>query len=903
MKKLLLLTLALISTTVVGHESTNVLELSERFTPRAKVDEQQGGAWSEPEDWPVLAVHATVLPTGNVFAWDATPDDFEVGFGVGYGAGNYHDSQRNQTRVTVWNPTTNEHVQTFNPDGSGDLFCAGSVHLTDGRIIFSGGDSGVSGKNGASTNSTIYNPWTNRWKSTDDMHSARWYASATSLSNGEILTVGGSYNPETYMEIFNFNEKWRVFDGDVVTSETLSGDYAWLVGASDGSVAYLGPHNRLDKIYVEPIFESDAWVNGPKRDVQELDGRLGSYRGYGSFAMFDKDKVLVSGGGSSSNSSVIIDIKNQTVEQTTPMHYGRRQHNLTVLPDGSVLATGGNTSGVDLYDPNNGILTPEIWSPETGVWTTMNDMTTDRQYHSVALLLPDARVLLAGSGYCIPCFDHDHEEQNAEIFSPPYLFRGERPVLKNVPAAANYNDTIEVNVPGGIDQAHLIKLSSVTHSQSQDQRLVKLELTGSGDDYVIKMPPNSAEAPPSPYMLFVLRDGVPSISSIIQVGQPLVQVDDVVFGNAKPDSWEMHKVKGFDEHTLTVNFNGNVDVTSLHVASGRWPTKEDTFDACEMVENDILQCVVGAQDDSSWYVGVYGEDHSEFSLSFDLRDGQIFPTRREVLTPENFVINQLDLGEYELSWNNVAGADHYEVIRDGRVMSRSTGNNFLDQNLSAMRFYSYSVVAVDVDNNRSNASEVLTIQTSQTPYIIDPTTFYNPEIPSTPVGVRLFKQTADMGALIWERSYDDKGVSGYYIYRNGNLIGERNDSGVSFPQNDLIVGETYTYQVSSYDSDGNQSPKSQPFITTGTMEPTPNNIVPNILNPSFDPVVDLVNNFPVEEIEEPVEVEVEINDVETPFDVVEEASNKKSSSGFLGSTTYMIIVLGLFVIFRKGINF
>jgi len=36
-----------------------------------------GGNWSAAEAWPVLAVHANLLPNGKVMAWDATPDDFD----------------------------------------------------------------------------------------------------------------------------------------------------------------------------------------------------------------------------------------------------------------------------------------------------------------------------------------------------------------------------------------------------------------------------------------------------------------------------------------------------------------------------------------------------------------------------------------------------------------------------------------------------------------------------------------------------------------------------------------------------------------------------------------------------------------------------------------------------------
>ena len=82
------------------------------------------------------------------------------------------------------------------------------------------------------------------------------------------------------------------------------------------------------------------------------------------------------------------------------MATGRRQLNLTVLADGSVLATGGNSSGASLVDLNNGVYTAEQWNPATGKWKTLAAEQVTRQYHSTALLLPDGRVLSAGGGIC-----------------------------------------------------------------------------------------------------------------------------------------------------------------------------------------------------------------------------------------------------------------------------------------------------------------------------------------------------------------------------------------------------------------------------------------------------------------------------------------------------------------------
>ena len=107
---------------------------------------------------------------------------------------------------------------------------------------------------------------------------------------------------------------------------------------------------------------------------------------------------------------------------TAPMAFGRRQHNLTVLADGSVLATGGNSSGAGLVDLAHGVYAAERWEPATGAWTTLAAETATRQYHSTALLLADGRVLSSGGGICGTCDAVDYLAKDAQVFTPPYLF-------------------------------------------------------------------------------------------------------------------------------------------------------------------------------------------------------------------------------------------------------------------------------------------------------------------------------------------------------------------------------------------------------------------------------------------------------------------------------------------------
>ena len=94
-----------------------------------------------------------------------------------------------------------------------------------------------------------------------------------------------------------------------------------------------------------------------------------------------------------------------------------------LLADGSVLATGGNSTGASLVDMNGGVYNAERWNPATGKWTTLAAQAVTRQYHSTALLLPDGRVLSAGGGICGTCDQVGYLAKNAEFFTPPYLFK------------------------------------------------------------------------------------------------------------------------------------------------------------------------------------------------------------------------------------------------------------------------------------------------------------------------------------------------------------------------------------------------------------------------------------------------------------------------------------------------
>jgi len=99
--------------------------------------------------------------------------------------------------------------------------------------------------------------------------------------------------------------------------------------------------------------------------------------------------------------------------------------NAVILPDRTVVATGGSGIAEDALTAST---EAEIYNPATNSWTTGVRARVPRMYHSVALLLPDARVLTAGSNP-----SRRNDETRLEIYHPPYLFRGPRPCIEQVP--------------------------------------------------------------------------------------------------------------------------------------------------------------------------------------------------------------------------------------------------------------------------------------------------------------------------------------------------------------------------------------------------------------------------------------------------------------------------------------
>jgi galactose oxidase-like protein len=145
-----------------------------------------------------------------------------------------------------------------------------------------------------------------------------------------------------------------------------------------------------------------------------------------------------------------------------------------VLPTGEVLATGG-TGGTTGNDLTQAAHAAEVWNPSTGQCSTLASNVVSRGYHATSILLPDGRVLHSGSGDA----SNQVDERNAEIFSPPYLFHGPRPVITAAPAEAHYGTYAKVSTPdpAAITRVTLIRLGAATHAFDMGQRFQQLSFS------------------------------------------------------------------------------------------------------------------------------------------------------------------------------------------------------------------------------------------------------------------------------------------------------------------------------------------------------------------------------------------------------------------------------------------
>jgi Domain of unknown function (DUF1929)/Bacterial Ig domain/Glyoxal oxidase N-terminus/Carboxypeptidase regulatory-like domain/Kelch motif/Galactose oxidase, central domain len=441
------------------------------------------GSWSAPVSLPAVAVNLILMANNKLLL--------------------YQDG----STATVWDYLNNTFTGV---PISVNLFCSGASMLGDGRIFVVGGYGGSSSIGIA--NAEIFDPAHNSWTTLPNMAYKRWYPTATTLADGRVLVTAGwqttAHTNAGVSEIYDaVSKSWSQLTNANNPFET----YPFLYQLPDGRVIHIGGSEYATDTDVLDI-GTQSWS---VIDSRVIDGGSASMIAPGQFmkagAAADSQDV-----GPGSNTTFVLDTTRPSPQwqQTPSMAYVRSFANLTMLPDGSVLVTGGE-SDKNGGDISKAVYAAELWSPQTKAWTTLASMQTPREYHGTALLLPDGRVVESGMG---ADFGNVPDQKSAEFFSPPYLFKGARPRITSAPTELQYGTNFTVTTPdaASIAKVSLIRTGAVTHFFDQNERYLPLSFQQGSGTLTVTAPANANLAPPGYYMLFIVNTaGVPSVAPFV----------------------------------------------------------------------------------------------------------------------------------------------------------------------------------------------------------------------------------------------------------------------------------------------------------------------------------------------------------------------------------------------------
>ncbi len=273
------------------------------------------GQWSPVVSWPIAPVHMVLQRTGTVLI--------------------FNEANGGQS-ARLWDPATSAFTAVPTPS---NIFCAGHTLLADGRSIVIGGQVNPCCYTGI-VDTNLFDATTGAWARVADMAFPRWYPTATTLPDGRILAISGwtvpgqlADTPEIYDPALNV---WRSLAGATLSNPM----YSFMFVLPDGTVLNAGPDRqtrRLDVVAESWIDTGDSLISGHSA-VMYQPGRVMKSGTHG-----DPDNPAPS----ADPRTVVIDMTQATPawREVAPMAFPRAYHNLTILADGTVLATGASGRG------------------------------------------------------------------------------------------------------------------------------------------------------------------------------------------------------------------------------------------------------------------------------------------------------------------------------------------------------------------------------------------------------------------------------------------------------------------------------------------------------------------------------------------------------------------------------
>ncbi|KAF2757542.1 galactose oxidase [Pseudovirgaria hyperparasitica] len=525
--------------------------------PRPAPIHSNPGSFKQIADSGVPAMHAGLLPNGKVAFYDKVENYTQLKLDNGqYAYAAEYDPSNG--RVTGLSYKTN-------------AFCAGGVFLADGTFLSIGGNGPLEfidrtvgdGFRGLRFLRRSIDPSNHDDKDWEEpgkkLNTARWYASAQIMADGRVFVASGSFNGLNPSVSANNNPSFEILSREGAPT-TQSIRMELLVRAQP---YYMYPFIHLmpdSNLFIFASKSSELFNSGLNRTIREYPDLIGDYRTYpntGGSVLLPLSssnnwaaEILICGGGAyqdivsptEPSCGRIMPLSQDPKWEMDAMPEGRGMVEATLLPDGTVIWLNGCNYGAQGFglakDPTTEALIYDPAKPLGQRFSRGARSPIARLYHSVALLLLDGTVLVAGSNpveqpILRPSAQNPFvTDFRVEIYTPPYLSGDnaqKRPInvhlgSKNLVAKTNSKFTITFSAVDGARGAKIALYHGgfVTHSLHMGHRMLFLDHTGwsqGGRDQTLEvsMPDDKNLAPPGPYVVYVLVDGVPAIGQTVLV--------------------------------------------------------------------------------------------------------------------------------------------------------------------------------------------------------------------------------------------------------------------------------------------------------------------------------------------------------------------------------------------------
>ncbi|EIN14511.1 hypothetical protein PUNSTDRAFT_117990 [Punctularia strigosozonata HHB-11173 SS5] len=459
-----------------------------------------------------------------------------------------------------------------------DSWCAAGAHLSNGTLLSTGGNPAEFTNEAPDQNGLqairMFNACTDDQCDiieTPSIHltSNRWYPSASRLDDGSVFIFGGSLGGGFINNAGMNNPSYEFFppkningfNGVQIPSQflkdTLNGNHFPIIFVLPDGTLFIAANTQA------MIFN---WRTNTENRLPNLPNgvRVTSPFSAAGFllpltpANNYTPEVVICGGSTLNDQNAPTSFSSQSPTskqcvrmqlttsgiaagwQVESMPTMRIMVDPILLPDMRVLLVNGAQTGAAGYgnvadqigasNADNPAFTPVIYDPSAPAGSRFSSAglptsNIARMYHSVATLVPDGRIMLAGSN---PNGDVSTvkyaTEYRVEWLSPAYLSQPQ-PSYTGLPATIPYNKnfSLSVTLPAGVTAVtvSLIDLGFSTHGVHMDQRLVQLRSFLSADKktLIVTGPPTPMIYPPGPAYLYVVTSaGVPSFGHKTLVG-------------------------------------------------------------------------------------------------------------------------------------------------------------------------------------------------------------------------------------------------------------------------------------------------------------------------------------------------------------------------------------------------